>query len=422
MSRGISTNQNLGELAGCLQREKIEFACRYYSATTRMPEKRLIPAEAKALLDKGIKLVTVYEDGPTHAAYFTSNRGEQDAKHAQQYAIALGQPEGSAIYFAVDYDASNEDTRGPITAYFEGVRRGLAAAGGGTARYEVGVYGSGRVCAYIKEDRQLGHYSWLAESHGWGGHTDYAHPNIRQEIARHTLCSLRFGTQGEYEDNFADGDYGAFSTLQENVRSMLEIAAEGTFLLSNPSPFASSVAALAEQQYRQYHQTTETVSPLKEQIRAYWTSLGYAFPGVQTAWSAIFISWLMKNAGANGTEFRFSNSHSRFVYRAIRNAQSNTGLFRGHPIDTYAPRIGDLIHNNRNGQTLDYDFATAHEAYESHSALVIALGSDASGAFALTVGGNEGDTVGQRRVPLRADGKIAQRTANPFICVVQNLK
>jgi hypothetical protein len=387
-----------------------------------MPQKRLTPAEAKALMDKGINLVAIYEDGPTKSDYFTDKRGERDGMHAHRYAVQLGQPAGSAIYFAVDYDATADDTHGVIAQYFKDVRDGLAAAAGGTPRYQIGVYGSGRVCAHIKETLGIAHYTMLAESHGWAGHDAYTSADMRQEIATAPLCTLSPGLHGTYEDVFANGDYGGFSTLEANIDSMLKFAEDNATPAEAPSEFVNRIVDLANQQYQKYHQYVESDAPLKEQIRTYWDDLGYTFPGVETAWSAVFISWLMRTGGAAPSEFKISNAHSRFVYWAIANARADRGLFRGYPIESCSPRVGDLIHNNRGKQKLDFAFAAAHEAYESHSALVVALGRDASGTFATTVGGNEGDTVGRKRVPLGADGKIVQRTENPFICVVRNLK
>lgn len=42
--------------------------------------------------------------------------------------------------------------------------------------------------------------------------------------------------------------------------------------------------------------------------------------------------------------------------------------------------------------------------------------------YALTVGGNEGNSVGLKRVALCEDGFIRQRERDPYICVIQNLK
>ncbi len=423
MSRGISTNRNVGSIAICLKSEHIEFACRYYSFTTKQAQKRLALTEAKAILATGMQIVTVYEDGPTQAGYFSKARGEQDGKHAHGFASAIGQPARSAIYFAVDYDASKADTQGVIEQYFEGVRDGLAVAGGGTAQYDIGVYGSGRVCAHIKEASKLARYSWLAESHGWAGHSTYPTPDIRQEIATSDLCTLPAGVGGGYEDNFASGNIGAFSSLGlgSGAGPSLPVSVT-TSIQGTPSAYAQSVATLAEQQYQRYHHSSEEHSPLKDQIRDYWEDLGFTFPGVQTAWSAVFVSWIMRTAGASASEFKASTAHSRFVFWAIDNLQNNAGLFHAHPLEDYAHQLGDIIHNNRNGQNLTYSFAAAHKAYESHAAVVVEIGRDANGNYAITVGGNEGDTVGRKRVALHPDGTVIQRVPNPYICVIQNLK
>ena len=49
-------------------------------------------------------------------------------------------------------------------------------------------------------------------------------------------------------------------------------------------------------------------------------------------------------------------------------------------------------------------------------------GEDESGPYALTIGGNESDSVGRKIVRLTSDGLIRQRDTNPYMCVIQNLK
>jgi hypothetical protein len=422
MLRGISTNRTIANISDCLRSADIDFVCRYYSSTTKQLQKRLTLDEAKELINKGIQIVTVFEDGPTDASYFSASRGQQDGRHANEFAAAIGQAAGSAIYFAVDYDASDAETQGVIEKYFEGVIAGLAAAGGGVAQYDIGVYGSGRVCSHIKEVKELAKFSWLAESHGWAGHATYPRPDIRQEVATSALCKLHAGVDGGYEDNFALGNFGAFSSLSGSAGPATIPLALTTGVAGATSAYAKRVAAVAQRQYDLYHQTSEEQSPLKEQIRIYWEEIGFTFPGVQTAWSAVLVSWIMRNSGAGTNEFKASNAHSRFVFWAIANLQNNTGLFHAHRLEDYAPRVGDIIHNNRNGQILTYAFAAAHQSYESHSAIVVEVGNDANGGYAITVGGNEADTVGRKRVSLHPDGKVLQRASNPYICVIQNLK
>jgi Rv2525c-like, glycoside hydrolase-like domain/Uncharacterized protein conserved in bacteria (DUF2272) len=411
MSRGISTNRRVTNRVTCLQQHGIDFVCRYYSHTTQQAEKRITPPEADAIVQAGMNIVTVYEDGPTNPGYFSRGRGQRDATHAHAAAQEIQQPAGSAIYFAVDFDANIADTNGPITEYFEGVKDGLTQAGG--PDYEIGVYGSGRVCSRIKEDRNLVKYSWLAESTGWAGSGSYATFNIKQIIATNDLCQLDGGVGGDYEDNISTTDYGAFP---------LVTVGGGVPTPGEASLFVNELVGIAREQFETFHQFSENDPPLRSQIRRFWEEIGFTFPGVETPWSAVLISWCVKTAGATESEFRPSTAHSRFVFRAIQNQNQGVGVFRGRRLDEYRPAVGDILHNNRGGQRLTYDFAAAHEAYESHSAIIVELGSNAEGPFAKTIGGNEGDTIGLKRVPLTDDGFVKQRDANPYICIIQDLK
>jgi hypothetical protein len=188
------------------------------------------------------------------------------------------------------------------------------------------------------------------------------------------------------------------------------------------SAFCTRLARIAEEQHNAFHLINEGDEPLRRQIKRYWTDLGFGFPGVQEAWSAVFVSWCVKRAGASAAEFHFSSAHARFVFDAIANAQASTGVFRGFDIPNATPEIGDIIHNNRGGRRYDFAYAAANESYKSHSAIVIETGADALGRYALTVGGNESDSVRRTRVPLTAAGTVRQRDTNPFISVIKTLK
>ena len=188
------------------------------------------------------------------------------------------------------------------------------------------------------------------------------------------------------------------------------------------SAFEEKVSAVAQEQYDKFHFHSENDKPLADQIKVYWAGLDLKFPGVGTAWSAVFVSWCIKQAGATSSEFRFSARHSDFVFWAISNADARRGLFQALPITECAPSVGDIIHNNREGKSFDYGFAAANRKYESHSAIVVDTGRDGTGRFATTIGGNESDSVRRKRVILNEDGFIAQRKANPYICVIQTLK
>lgn len=186
------------------------------------------------------------------------------------------------------------------------------------------------------------------------------------------------------------------------------------------TPFAKRLAATATEQYSRYGLLREQQSPLCEQIRAYWDGIA-KFPGVSTAWSAVFISWCVRHAGATSAEFEFAQAHSRFVHTAIQNELTGIGVFRGHPVNDYAPKVGDILHNNRSGHTFTYDFARTNSKYESHSAIVVEVGIDPQGRYLRTIGGNESDSVGLKEVRLHPTGKVRNKDGL-YISVIENLK
>jgi hypothetical protein len=152
----------------------------------------------------GTKIVTVWEWHSGDPVYFTYATGYNDAVSAAQQARTVGQPPGSAIYFAVDFNA-----RGPalyqVDQYFRGVNAGLAAAGGGRRQYGIGVYGSGAVCAAMR-GAGLAQYAWLSGSTAWDGTAGYDGWNIRQAAEGARFASLSFS----HDANEARNDYGGF--------------------------------------------------------------------------------------------------------------------------------------------------------------------------------------------------------------------
>lgn len=188
------------------------------------------------------------------------------------------------------------------------------------------------------------------------------------------------------------------------------------------SSFARRLAATAQKQYDLYHFDSENDPGLARQIAKYWTDLGLRFPGVGTAWSAVFVSWCVKQAGAASSEFNFNQAHSQFVYTAIQNGLRGIGVFRAFDVASYGPQVGDIIHNNRDGNTFDYNYAKTHRGYNSHSAIVTEIGADSNGNYAVTIGGNESDSIRMKLVRLNSAGKIKQRVNSPYISVIQDLK
>ncbi|WP_295982880.1 DUF2272 domain-containing protein [uncultured Variovorax sp.] len=172
------------------------------------------------------------------------------------------------------------------------------------------------------------------------------------------------------------------------------------------TPFQRKLATVAQEQYASYRFQRENQSPLLEQIERYWTETGHVFAGVEPPWSAVFVSWCVKQAGATAAQFKFSARHSAFVYEAIKNADQPNSAFRGRPVSTYPPKLGDILQNNRAGNRFDFAYASQHSGYVSHSAIVMEVGTDNHGRYLRTIGGNESDSVGMKEVRLDGDGLV----------------
>jgi Domain of unknown function (DUF1906). len=157
-----------------------------------MPEKRLQLSEAREIAKVGLKLGVVYQDADNELRLFTRERGITNGCYAHNYAAEqIGQPAGSTIYFAVDFDLDNEaDIKGAIAEYFRGVRQGFEEAAGGRTLYDIGIYGSGRSCRVIRANLDFVKYSWLALATRWWEYNTYLDWNIKQFKATDNLCGL----------------------------------------------------------------------------------------------------------------------------------------------------------------------------------------------------------------------------------------
>ena len=121
--------------------------------------KNMTSAEVKLICGAGLKIVSLFERKNTYG-YFTAAQGAADGKRAVAQAFALGQPPGTPIIFAVDWDASAGQLAGGIAAYFKAVGAELVG------RFAPGVYGSGLTLDTLKH-AGLAYHQYLAQSTGW---------------------------------------------------------------------------------------------------------------------------------------------------------------------------------------------------------------------------------------------------------------
>ena len=211
-ARGIDVPTDASDMLNELRGSGLDFVARYYREPgSRWPT--LSPSEAQRLSSLGLTIVAVWESKSHNPAHFSYASGYADAISAYTQASAVGQPAGSAIYFAIDFDAGPE-ALGLVDQYFRGVAAGFASTGGGRGKYKIGVYGSGAVCAAVKGAR-LAEYSWLSNSTAWAGSLDYDGWNIRQGGR---LAELSFN----HDFDEARQEYGSFRLSHLDVAAPYE--------------------------------------------------------------------------------------------------------------------------------------------------------------------------------------------------------
>jgi hypothetical protein len=122
------------------------------------------------------------------------------------------------------------------------------------------------------------------------------------------------------------------------------------------------------------------------------------------AWSAAFISYVMRIAGA-GARFPYAEDHSYYINIAKEMALGETTgwIITAERPSTYAPQLGDLICEGRGrAARLTYDrLPTGH--FPAHCDVVV---KTAPGQITV-VGGNVDHAVTMKHVPVTPDGKLA---------------
>ncbi|MEZ7795304.1 DUF2272 domain-containing protein [Citrobacter pasteurii] len=144
-----------------------------------------------------------------------------------------------------------------------------------------------------------------------------------------------------------------------------------------------------------------------QRVGLYWAKIGrddldgrdHDWP-----WSAAFISWAMRQAGA-GERFSYSASHATYISKSIRdrNQGNAKALYWGYRLNERKPQVGDLVCWDRDpDKVVDYDHQHLGN-YSSHTDLVVSVGTNEIEI----IGGNVGNSVTRRPLALTADGFLA---------------
>lgn len=122
-------------------------------------------------------------------------------------------------------------------------------------------------------------------------------------------------------------------------------------------------------------------------------------------WSAVFISYVMLQAGA-GNHFPYSNNHAKYIVWARENTLADTtSVFCAFDLKDQRsawPEPGDLICMNRKSNR--YSLHSIKKECISHCDIVTEVNRESR--YIITIGGNVGQTVNKRLVWLDENGFI----------------
>lgn len=136
--------------------------------------KKIQPGELQTIFAAGMSVFPIQQYSGNALQFFTHARGRQDALAAHDRAIDLGFPRGTTIYFAVDFDATDEQISSHIVPYFNGVVSGLVSKG---KRYFHGVYACRNVCTRVTEETGALWSFVLGMSTGYSGNMGFKLPS-----------------------------------------------------------------------------------------------------------------------------------------------------------------------------------------------------------------------------------------------------
>lgn len=154
MTMGIDSSATLTDAnVKTLKGHGVTHIGRYLGKKTHNWWKCMGPDEANIIKSNDVQIISIWEGDPTSVSKFTHEQGVLDATQAIEEAQYVGQPEGSAIIFTVDYDAQDVDLPA-IKTYFAAVRSVLGN------KYRMGVYGSYRVIESVDADVYIQTVAW----------------------------------------------------------------------------------------------------------------------------------------------------------------------------------------------------------------------------------------------------------------------
>src|ERR1700675_4211087 len=171
----VDTPNNAAKVASKLSAQNVKVVVRFFARKTQLGLREKIMEsdgnmidgvrEPTVLIRNGLSIVSLYQYRNNLPEKFLKGLEDTgsakaeiaaDAKAALDQARLVGQPEGSAIYFGVDFNV-NRAAVDSVLEYFRVIGQTVGS------RYAIGVYGNGFVNRILREEKLVA-YNWISSS------------------------------------------------------------------------------------------------------------------------------------------------------------------------------------------------------------------------------------------------------------------
>lgn len=165
--------------AAYLKGKGIKYVARYLDENDLSTDqtqwfKKMRPSEPQRIIDNGLILIPFSQLTTADTVSVTGNRGQNHAERTLKAAQSYKIPAGSTIYFAIDFDATDDQITNLVIPYFQQVASYMASH---SPRYIVGVYGTRNICARVMNERLAAKAYISGISYGWSGNLGFSLPD-----------------------------------------------------------------------------------------------------------------------------------------------------------------------------------------------------------------------------------------------------
>lgn len=239
--------------------------------------KAIRPGELERITRGGMRFFPIFQEYSTKLEHFTPANGAAHAKTAREAAQRLGIPP-THIYFAVDFDATDDQVTSNILPYFKAVRQSLGG------RYGVGIYASRNICSRVV-NAGYASSSFISDmSTGFSGNLGFPIPN--------NWSYDQFTEISNYKGQGWDLDRVAYSGKVSACASLLPAAPVPA---PDPDPVSPETDPLLRWVAATEQECRKALAALGTQVAVYEDSIGQ-----------FILEWLRKpeywSEGGSGTQ------------------------------------------------------------------------------------------------------------------------